>query len=157
MAISCNSFDEETNVKIGRGTGNHLKTVMGLSQQCKEHGIMLKIITVVDRYNFDEDINRAIEAIQPFRWKCFRVLIVPEENESEHTLRDARPFLISDDEWRMFKDKYEHQKSFVTEGNDVMASSYLLLDEYLQFLNKGVGKPTRSFLEIGVRAALEDV
>ena len=38
-----------------------------------------------------------------------------------------------------------------------MASSYLLLDEYLRFLNKGVGKPTKSILEIGVAAALKDV
>ena len=38
-----------------------------------------------------------------------------------------------------------------------MASSYLLLDEYLRFLNKGVGKPTQSILEIGVDAALENV
>ena len=157
MAISCDSFDETTNVKIGRGTGNHLKTVVELSQKCKEHGIMLKINTVVNRYNFHEDMNAAIEEIQPFRWKCFQVLIVPEENGSEHTLRDARRFLISDDEWRLFNEKHRHQECFVPEGNDVMASSYLLLDEYLRFLNKGVGKPTKSILEIGVAAALKDV
>lgn len=160
MAISCDSFDEKTNVKIGRGAGgigNHLKSVMKLSELCKEYGVMLKINTVVNRYNFDEDMNSAIEAIQPFRWKCFRVLIVPEENGGEDTLRDARPFLINDDEWRVFTEKHEHQKCFVKEGNDVMASSYLLLDEYLCFLNKGVGKPTQSILEIGVDAALENV
>ena len=108
IAISCDSFDETTNVKIGRGTGNHLKTVVELSQKCKEHGIMLKINTVVNRYNFHEDMNAAIEEIQPFRWKCFQVLIVPEENGSEHTLRDARRFLISDDEWRLFNEKHRH-------------------------------------------------
>ena len=118
---------------------------------------MLKINTVVNRYNFHEDMNAAIEEIQPFRWKCFQVLIVPEENGSEHTLRDARRFLISDDEWRLFNEKHRHQECFVPEGNDVMASSYLLLDEYLRFLNKGVGKPTKSILEIGVAAALKDV
>lgn len=160
MAISCDSFDEATNVKIGRGSGgvgNHLKSVLELSRLCKEYGVMLKINTVVNRYNFNEDMNSAIEAIQPFRWKCFRVLIVPEENGGENTLRDARPFLISDDEWTVFTDKHEHQQSFVKEGNDVMASSYLLLDEYLRFLNKGIGKPTQSILEIGVDAALENV
>lgn len=157
MAVSCDSFDEATNVKIGRGAGNHLKTVVGLSQKCKEHGIMLKINTVVNRYNFHEDMNAAIEKIQPFRWKCFQVLIVPEENGSEHTLRDARRFLISDAEWRLFNDRHKHQQCFVPEGNDVMASSYLLLDEYLRFLNKGVGKPTKSILEVGIATALKDV
>ncbi|CAO1601912.1 hypothetical protein XANCAGTX0491_005550 [Xanthoria calcicola] len=157
MAISCDSFDEATNTKIGRGTGTHLKTVMNLSQKCKEYGIMLKINTVVNRYNFHQDMNAAIEGIQPFRWKCFQVLIVPEENGSEHTLRDARRFLINDKEWRLFCDKHRHQECFVPENNEVMASSYLLLDEYLHFLNKGVGKPTKSILEIGVAAALQDV
>ncbi|MCJ1475931.1 hypothetical protein MMC13_004595 [Lambiella insularis] len=157
MAISCDSFDEATNIQIGRGTGTHIKTVIDLSQKCKEHGIMLKINTVVNRYNFQEDMNAAIEKIQPFRWKCFQVLIVPEENGSEQTLRDARRFLINDDEWRLFYNKHKHQGCFVPESNDVMASSYLLLDEYLRFLNKGVGKPTESILEIGVAAALKDV
>ena len=157
MAVSCDSFDEATNIKIGRGTGNHLKTVVGLSQKCKEHGIMLKINTVVNRYNFHEDMNAAIEKIQPFRWKCFQVLIVPEENGSEHTLRDARRFLLNNDDWRLFCDKHKHQECFVPEGNDVMASSYLLLDEYLRFLNKGFGEPTKSILEIGVATALKDV
>ena len=35
MAISCDSFDEATNIKIGRGTGTHLKTVKSLSQNAK--------------------------------------------------------------------------------------------------------------------------
>lgn len=157
MAISCDSFDETTNTKIGRGTGNHLKTVTDLSQKCKDRGIKLKINTVVNRYNFLEEMNAAIEQIDPFRWKCFQVLIVPEENGSEDTLRDARRFLINDEEWRLFCDKHKHQKCFVPESNDIMASSYLLLDENLCFLNKGVGKPTKSILEIGVSAALKDV
>lgn len=85
------------------------------------------------------------------------MLIVPEENGSEHTLCDARRFLITGDEWRLFNDRHKHQDRFVPEGNDVLASSYLLLDEHLRFLNKGVGKPAKSILEIGVAAALKDV
>ena len=118
---------------------------------------MFKVNTVVNRYNFQEDMNAAIDKINPFRWKCFQVLIVPEENGSEHTLRDARRFVINDDEWRLFCDKHKHQECFVPEANNVMASSYLLLDENLRFLNKGVGRPTRSILDIGVTEALKDV
>ncbi|KAL2057376.1 hypothetical protein ABVK25_002429 [Lepraria finkii] len=157
MAVSCDSFDDTTNVKIGRGTGNHVKTFMDLCEMCKEHGVMFKVNTVVNRYNFQEDMNAAIDKIKPFRWKCFQVLIVPEENGSENTLRDARRFVINDEEWRLFCDKHKRQECFVPEGNDVMASSYLLLDENLCFLNKGVAKPTRSILDIGVAEALTDV
>lgn len=157
MAVSCDSFDDATNVKIGRGTGNHLKKFMNLCELCKQHGVMFKVNTVVNRYNFQEDMNAAIEKIKPFRWKCFQVLIVPEENGSEHTLRDARRFVINDDEWLLFCDKHKRQECFVPEGNDVMASSYLLLDENLRFLNKGVAKPTKSILDVGVAEALKDV
>ena len=85
------------------------------------------------------------------------MLVVPEENGSEHTLRDARRFLINNNEWRLFYDKHKHQKCFVPESNDVMTSSHLSLDDYLHFLNKGVRKPTKSILEIRVAAVLEDV
>jgi len=157
MAVSCDSFNDTTNIKIGRGTGNHLKTFMDLCEMCREHGVMFKVNTVVNRYNFQEDMNAAIEKIKPFRWKCFQVLIVPEENGSERTLRDARRFVISDDEWHLFCGKHKHQECFIPEGNDVMASSYLLLDENLCFLNKGVAKPTKSILDVGVAEALRDV
>ena len=157
MAVSCDSFDENTNVQIGRGTGNHLATVVRVSDTCKKYSIKLKINTVVNKYNFEEDMNDGIRQINPFRWKVFQVLIVPEENGSEETLRDARRFIISNEQWQIFVQKHQHQKSFVPEGNDVMASSYLLLDEYLRFLNKGVAEPTKSILEIGVAQALKDV
>jgi len=157
MAVSCDSFDEPTNVAIGRGTGSHLQKFATLSELCGKYGVMFKVNTVVNRYNFKEDMNAKIEAMGPVRWKCFQVLIVPEENGSAETLRDARKFLITDEEWKYFCDRHKHQKCFVPEGNDVMASSYLLLDEYLRFLNKGVKAPTKSILEDGVEKALEDV
>lgn len=157
MAVSCDSFDEATNVKIGRGQGKHLEKFKQLSGMCREHGIIFKVNTVVNRYNFDEDMVAAIQAIAPQRWKCFQVLIIDEENGGKETLRDAREFRITDEEFKIFCDRHNHVKGFVPEGNDVMKSSYLLLDEYLCFLNKGVKAKTKSILEIGVEAALKDV
>ncbi|KAL8794950.1 MAG: hypothetical protein Q9195_002532 [Heterodermia aff. obscurata] len=158
MAVSCDSFDEATNVEIGRGRGRHLEKFKELAGLCKRYGVMFKVNTVVNRYNFQEDMNAAIQAIGPMRWKCFQVLIVPEENGGgDNTLRDARKFQISDEEFKHFCRRHEQNECFVPEGNDVMASSYLLLDEYLCFLNKGVGEKTRSILEVGVEEALRDV
>ena len=89
MAVSCDSFDEATNVKIGRGKGRHLEKFKELAALCERYGVMFKVNTVVNRYNFQEDMNAAIQAIGPMRWKCFQVLIVPEENRGIDTLRDA--------------------------------------------------------------------
>ena len=137
MAVSCDSFDEATNVRIGRGRGAHLDQVGKLSRLCKQHGIKFKINTVVNRYNFREDMNGPIKAIDPFRWKVFQVLLVEGENHSEDTLRDVRRFLISDEEFKLFCDAHRHHAFFVPESNRVMRSSYLLLDEHMRFLNKG--------------------
>lgn len=158
MAVSCDSFDEATNVKIGRGTGKHLQKFTQLAELCEEHGVMFKVNTVVNRHNWREDMNAAIRAIGPKRWKCFQVLIIDEENGGgDGTLRDAREFRISDEEFRDFCGRHQDNECFVPEGNGVMKSSYLLLDEYLCFLNKGVKGKTESILEIGVEEAMKGV
>ena len=60
--------------------------------------MVFKVNTVINKYNYEEGMNAAVEAINPKRWKCFQVLIVPEENDSEKTLRDAREFLFTDEQ-----------------------------------------------------------
>ena len=157
MAVSCDSFDEATNVKIGRGSGQHLSNFGRLAEMCEEYGVMFKVNTVVNRYNWQEDMNAAIRAIGPKRWKCFQVLVIEEENGGDDTLRDAREFQISDEEFQAFCDRHKDNECFVPEGNGVMKSSYLLLDEYLCFLNKGVKGKTKSILEVGVQEAMKDV
>ena len=87
MAVSCDSFDEATNIKIGRGNGKHVYKLAELSNLCLKHNIKFKINTVVNRYNYTEDMNQAISQLAPFRWKCFQVLVVRGENHSGETLR----------------------------------------------------------------------
>ena len=56
-----------------------------------------------------------------------------------------------------FCEGHKHHTCFVPESNDVMASSYLLLDQYLCFLNEGVKEKAKSILKIGVEEALKGV
>jgi radical S-adenosyl methionine domain-containing protein 2 len=153
IAISCDSFNEATNVKIGRGTGKHLYHLQTLSELCRAHGVKFKINTVVNRYNIDEDMNESICKLAPFRWKCFQVLIVPGENDSDATLRNAKRFVITDEEFRKFCEVHSHNECFVAEPNNLMRDSYLILDEYMRFLSKG-NDSSPSILEVGVNAAL---
>ncbi|CZS92393.1 related to Radical S-adenosyl methionine domain-containing protein 2 [Rhynchosporium agropyri] len=156
IAVSCDSFDERTNVKIGRGTGSHLEKFKQLRILCQRHGIKFKVNTVVNKYNFSEDMRTAIEEIAPFRWKCFQVLVVKGENDSDVTLRDATRFVITDDEFQQFCIKHSTCSGFVAEPNNIMKDSYLILDEYMRFLDKG-NDPSPSILEIGVKKALQHV
>lgn len=157
IAISCDSFDEAVNVKIGRGSGAHLKDVHEVARLCRKYNVKFKINTVVNRYNVHEDMNDRIRALQPFRWKVFQVLIVDGENDSRATIRDAHRFCVSDEDFSDFVDRHDTIESFVPESNAVMKSSYLLLDEHLRFLNKGTGEPTASIIDVPVATALNGV
>lgn len=157
LAVSCDSFNEATNIHIGRGNGEHIAKLKVLSHLCREYGIKFKVNTVVNRFNFDEDMNLGITAIDPFRWKCFQVLIVKGENNSQTTLRDATRFSITDEEFQQFCEKHAHNKCLVPESNQVMRSSYLILDEYMRFLDKDEDRASDSILDVGVEAALEKV
>ncbi|KAB8231213.1 radical SAM enzyme [Aspergillus alliaceus] len=157
LAISCDSFNEATNKEIGRGSGDHVKSLYQIRDLCRKYGIKFKINTVVCKLNFQEDMNKYIEDLAPFRWKCFQVLLVSGENDSTETKRDARKFLITDEEFNLFCVVHRQQKSFVPESNTLMAKSYLILDEYMRFLDRDGRQPSAPILKVGVRRALDSV
>ncbi|KAM0515748.1 hypothetical protein ACHAPE_005827 [Trichoderma viride] len=157
LACSCDSFDEDTNIQIGRGTGNQVEILYRIAEWCRESEIKFKLNTVVTRLNYEEDMNEHIHILNPFRWKVFQVLIVEGENDSEKTLRDARKFTITDEQFEVFCNKHNHHKSFVAEPNRLMATSYLLVDEYMRFIDKDGNKLTKSILDVGVEAAMQEI
>ena len=160
LAISCDSFDPETNIKIGRGrTGKNVEQLKNIARWCRKFGIKFKINTVVCSLNWSEDMTGLITELQPFRWKVFQCLIVTGENDNEQRKRDARSFLVTKEQWGTFVDKHKHLEGFVPESNEIMKGSYLILDEYMRFLDKGDGEEieSRSILEVGVEEAMKQV
>jgi radical S-adenosyl methionine domain-containing protein 2 len=157
LAVSCDSFDEQTNIAIGRGSGNQVKKLFEIADLCRKYNIKFKLNTVVCRLNYKEDMNATVEQLRPFRWKCFQVLLVAGENDSNRTLRDVRKYQISDEEYELFCHRHRHQKSFVAEPNILMAKSYLILDEYMRFLDREGRVPSSSILDTGVYEALGQV
>lgn len=166
MGVSCDSFNEQTNIAIGRGTGNNVRQLFNIRDWCQALGIKFKLNTVICVYNWKEDMVSTIEKLNPFRWKVFQVLYVEGENDAAEEdvalskrKRNAKKLLISDEQFKTFCDKHQHLSMFVPEPNSLMASSYLILDEYLCFLDKGTGveKQSRSILEVGVQTALSEI
>lgn len=43
--------------------------VRAFRRWCQDRNIMFKLNTVVNKYNWEEDMNDGIEEIGPFRWK----------------------------------------------------------------------------------------
>ena len=160
LAISCDSAVAETNIGIGRGTtGENVERLRRIAGWCREYGIMFKINTVVNSLNWNEDMTGFIAELQPFRWKAFQCLIVTGENDNEKRKRDARNFLVTEEQWKVFCDRHKHLECFVPESNKAMKGSYLLLDEYMRFLDKGDGVETasESILDVGVKKAMRQV
>ncbi|TKW59467.1 Radical S-adenosyl methionine domain-containing protein 2 [Colletotrichum tanaceti] len=164
LAISCDSFVRDTNRAIGRGENgqadkDHVAQVFRIAAWCREYGIMFKLNTVVNIHNWDEDMAAQIAELAPFRWKVFQCLLVEGENEDETRVRDARKFLISEEQWQTFCGRHKHLPCYVPEDNETMAGSYLLLDERLRFLDKGDGpmKKSDSLLDVGVKKAMQQV
>ncbi|KFP58991.1 Radical S-adenosyl methionine domain-containing protein 2, partial [Cathartes aura] len=159
LAISCDSFDEDVNVLIGRGQGknNHVENLHKLRQWCWEYAVAFKINSVINRFNFEEDMNEQIKALNPVRWKVFQCLLIEGENSGEDALREAEKFVISDEEFEQFLDRHKEVSCLVPESNQKMRDSYLILDEYMRFLNcrNGRKEPSKSILDVGIEAAIK--
>lgn len=133
LGVSCDSFNEDTNEMIGRGTGENVTQLFRIRDWCRELKIKFKLNTVVCKVNWQEDMVAIIQELQPFRWKCFQVLFVEDENDAssadtamDKRKRDARDLLITTEQWQFFCERHQQLDSFVPESNDLMASSYLI-------------------------------
>uniref|UniRef100_A0A8D2QKE1 S-adenosylmethionine-dependent nucleotide dehydratase RSAD2 n=1 Tax=Zonotrichia albicollis TaxID=44394 RepID=A0A8D2QKE1_ZONAL len=159
LAISCDSFDEDVNVLIGRRQGkkNHVENLHKLRQWCREYAVAFKINSVINRFNVEEDMNEQIKALNPVRWKVFQCLLIEGENSGEDALREAEKFVISDEDFDRFLDRHKNVSCLVPESNQKMRDSYLILDEYMRFLNcrNGRKEPSKSILDVGVEAAIK--
>ena len=160
FGVSCDSFNKETNIKIGRGRdGENVNKLFEIRELCKKYGIKFKLNTVVCQYNKDENMVENIKKLNPDRWKVFQVLMVKGENEDSTKLRDVTKFLITNEEFNQFVERHKEIKCMVPESNETMKSSYLILDEKMRFLDKGDGeeKCSQSILDVGVEKALNEI
>ena len=176
MAVSVDSFDKEVNDKIGRRSGksgsSHLESLSQVRDWCREFSVLFKVNTVVNKHNFHEDMNDNIKFdsnkttknmimmpslrhLNPVRWKVFQCLPIEAENMGEGALRQVEPFLVTDEEWEQFLNTHSDLECLVRESNDQMRNSYIILDEYMRFLDNTQGRkePSRSLLDVGVQAA----
>ncbi|XP_069584154.1 S-adenosylmethionine-dependent nucleotide dehydratase RSAD2 [Ranitomeya imitator] len=159
LAVSCDSFNEEVNKLIGRGQGNknHVEKLMKIRQWCCDYNVAFKINSVINSYNVEDDMRDEIIMISPVRWKVFQCLIIDGENSGEEALRQAEKFVISDEEFKGFLNRHKDIKCLVPESNQQMRDSYLILDEYMRFLDCRNGRkdPSKSILDVGVENAIK--
>eukprot|EP00040_Diaphanoeca_grandis_P000807 m.16533 g.16533 ORF g.16533 m.16533 type:complete len:369 (+) comp11082_c0_seq1:205-1311(+) len=183
LAVSCDSFVQKVNIQIGRHHKHkdHLKSLQRVRDWCGTHMVLFKLNTVVNAYNWDEDMSESLQALRPIcRWKIFKVLPIEGENSpttdaralnsdaktrvaststSVEALRDVTPFLIAEEKFQAFLQRHHDgglSDIMVPENNETMQNSYLILDERMRFLDctSGAKTPSPSILDVDIDTAL---
>lgn len=175
LAISCDSFCEDTNQLIGRAQGrkSHIENLYKIRHWCRQYRVAFKINTVVNTFNVDEDMQENITKLDPVRWKVrhgraatmevharppalmlsvcvqvFQCLLIDGENAGEEALREAERFVISDGQFQDFLDKHSSVSCLVPESNEKVgrASVTFATEKMLPML-----KPADPTLDVGIQ------
>ena len=160
-ALSVDSVDPNTLSRVGRtvrsgpmSADDYLRAIDVL----KQHGVRVKVNTVVTRFNLGEDLTDFILEARPERWKIFQVLPVVGQNDLK-----VGKFKITDNEFdryvRRSRRAEKHGVRVVPENNDQMTGSYVMVDPAGRFFDNVAGSHTysRHIIEVGVDEALREV
>ncbi|MCG9753308.1 viperin family antiviral radical SAM protein [Vibrio brasiliensis] len=133
LGISYDSSSFEKQQSVGRVTpsGNVLseKRLKSIFQQVKEcsSDTKLKVNTVVNQYNVEDDLSDLIEELQPNKWKVLRVLPVFDSIKT-----------ISEQQFYKYVERHESVAHLMSvENNDSMTNSYLMLSPDGAFFQNG--------------------
>lgn len=136
LGLSLDSFSSVRNLTIGRtdSKGRHL-TLEAVGQKFEQvraanPGLLIKINTVVNASNVDENLLPALAFLQPDRWKVLRMLPVVN-----------RELAVSDAEFAGFVLRHAAMgERMSVEDNSDMLGSYVMIDPQGRFFQNGTGK-----------------
>jgi radical S-adenosyl methionine domain-containing protein 2 len=157
IALSVDSLSSDTNLKLGRAISGKreisLLEYQHLVESIKEHGYGLKINTVVNQLNVNEDFNEFIQFAQPKRWKILQVMPVTGQNDSK-----IEELTIRLDEFESFVSRHqvlEQKTILVPESCELIRGSYAMVDPAGRFFDSSNGghQYSEPILTIGVRSA----
>lgn len=155
ITLSIDSSELETHDNIGRVSKTKVN-YPELISLIKLYGYRFKINTVVNRFNFTEDLSDFIKLYEPERWKIFKALQVDGQNSNSF-----REVMISDEEFNKFLilNNVKNIRAAVIENNEDMRGSYVMIDPAGRFYDsvKGCHTYSKSILDIGIEEALKMV
>lgn len=138
VGVSVDSLNSQTNELIGRTAYREID-YKNLVSMIKDMGYRLKINTVVNRYNANEDMNEFITWASPDRWKVFQTLKVNGQNDQQFNEIKCFP-----QQFMNFLYRHEDQAAMVPENNELMTGSYLLIDPLGRMFENSKGEHTYS-------------
>jgi len=154
VALSIDSQDEGTNVRLGRGSGAHVRTTKRAVERLRAHDhVRIKLNTVVTRLNWREDLHRLVAWVRPDRWKVFQAMRVEDQNGSR-----MGEFSVSDAQFARFCERHADLDP-VCESAEAMRGSYLMIDPRGRFFGNSRGRHVYSdpVSLVGVEEAVRQV
>ena len=158
VTLSIDSHDEQIQQKIGRGNGNYVENSIYLANMCHNAKIKLKMNTVVNIFNHQENLETLVKIIHPKRWKIFQVLPINGQNNGK-----VEKLLITSDQFQEFVARHNDLKKenivIIPEDNDAMTGSYLMIDPEGMFFSNVNRKYKYSnpILQVGVDQAFSEI
>jgi radical S-adenosyl methionine domain-containing protein 2 len=155
LGISIDATTSTANARIGRtdGRGIHVDLVglmyrIALMRQINP-GMTLKINTVVNEANWQEDLLPLISGLAPARWKVLRMLPVV-----------ADELAVSNAQFRAFVDRHRTLADIMcVEDNGDMVQSYIMVDPHGRFFQNRVDGPGYDYsppiIDVGALAAFD--
>lgn len=136
LGISIDATTSITNERIGRLDARDIQLdLAGLIDRIAvmrslNPAMTLKINTVVNEANWQEDLSPLISDLAPTRWKVLRMLPVV-----------TNELALCDDQFQAFVDRHRALDGIMcVEGNDDMVQSYIMVDPHGRFFqNRIVG------------------
>lgn len=161
IAISIDSLNPETNLEMGRAIAGIIPLTidyyMSVIDKIKQYGYGLKINTVVNQANYNEDMNEFIRFAKPQRWKILQALKIVGQNAN--TIGNLE---ITETEFMYFINQHKNlsdSTSIISESNSQIIGSYTMVDPAGRFFDDVAGRHNYSkpILEVGVFEALKEV
>jgi radical S-adenosyl methionine domain-containing protein 2 len=157
LGISIDSAQPFSNRLIGRINSQGEFLDLGQLQKAIEAvrernpAIKIKLNTVVNRVNWQDDFSDLISQIQPDKWKVLRVLPVTDQSMT-----------ITDEEFQFFLNRHrKHRKIAVIEDNQDMVESYIMVDPQGRFFQNSPCSAgyeySQSILGVGAEKAFSQV
>lgn len=158
LGISADAVLIERNEAIGRidskGNSVSLDDLVRRLRLAREYNLSLrvKLNTVVNARNFNEDLTALVHRIAPEKWKVLRVLPVGDQRLS-----------ISDEQYAAFLHTHESLMPCISaEDNTDMTESYLMIDPLGRFFqNQSTAGRfylySKPILDVGVQVALSSI
>ena len=157
LGVSIDSGQSHINNLIGRVDNQGRFLDLDALGRCfdvlrnRNPSLMVKLNTVVNRRNWEDDLSAVLDQIQPEKWKILRALPVTDRSQT-----------VTQSEFQSFVDRHSSYRSIaVVEDNQDMVESYIMVDPQGRFFQNSPCSPgyeySQPILEAGAEAAFDQV